>query len=279
MNLLIDYGGTKFRYCQSDDLQLSVSDKKVHTLASQSVDIKAFLKQHIDANTSSVRISFAGQVANGTIKSAPNIGIKDLDLQAYIYTLNPHTQLFLQNDLNCAALAESAVHGGTCLGVFYVGTGFGMAVVHRGELLSGAHNLSNEIGHLAYKKTPFVCSCGSDSCLELTCSGKAIERRCHQIDTKNVYNLSQLHHSGDEKLHAVYVEFMQALSFALHCATVFYDFDRIVLGGSVMLHNPELKNYIQKQIKKVPFYGLRKDLKIELSNLVEGSLEGTRYLR
>ena len=68
--------------------------------------------------------------------------------------------LEIDNDLNCAALAENEVDSSKMLAVLYIGTGFGSAFIQNGMLIKGAYNFSGEIGHTPFKTTPFLCGCG-----------------------------------------------------------------------------------------------------------------------
>lgn len=65
--------------------------------------------------------------------------------------------LLVDNDINCAALAEhraGAAHGIDDFAYLYVGAGFGMGLYANGRMVRGAHGLAGEIGYLATATGP-----------------------------------------------------------------------------------------------------------------------------
>jgi glucokinase len=278
-HLLIDYGGTNFRYVVVKDLKQKIDEKSIVKLPSHEVDLRLFLKDFATSELDSIRIAFAGQVKEGVIHSSPNTDLQECNLQDFVDKLFLNTKLYIQNDLNCAALAEYEATKSQNLGVFYIGTGFGMSAVIKGNVIEGAHNIAGEIGHLSYKKSSTKCICGKNDCIELFCSGAALMRRCHRVDTNlSYYNLQELQKSSDRRVVKIYDDFIQALQKALQTALTLYDFDTIVFGGSVFLHNLFLKEIIQKQLSNLPF-AKQRNVTILTSSLREGALEGTRFLQ
>ncbi len=277
-HLLIDYGGTFFRYAVVSDLTWRLHPGRIQKLQTKQIDIERFLAQHIDQQTASVRIAFAGQVQKGKILSSPNTGAGAVDLAAVVKKCNPATGLYLDNDLNCAARAEYAANKHDHLLVLYLGTGLGGAFVHGGRVLAGANALGVEIGHIPYKKTPFHCACGRDDCVELSCGGEAIKKWCNRFDINFAYTgLKQLQQARSEAANTIVQNVYEALSHALQTALALFDPGRVVLGGSVFTHNLDLVEFCRKECEKSPFARHRK-IQIVQSTLQEGSLEGTRYL-
>jgi fructokinase len=92
----------------------------------------------------------------------------------------------LANDANCFALSEAsdgaAAGAGTVFGVI-AGTGVGGGVVVNGKVLTGAHGIGGEWGHVPLPApsidevdTAPPCYCGKRGCLEVWCSGPALTR-------------------------------------------------------------------------------------------------------
>jgi len=278
-HLLIDYGGTNFRYVIVKDLKQKIDQSKITKLPSCEVDLRRFLKDFAMSELDSIRIAFAGQVKEGIIYSSPNTDLCECNLQDFVDKLFLNTKLYIQNDLNCAALAEYDVNKSRNLGVFYIGTGFGMSAVVKGDVIEGAHNIAGEIGHIPFKRSSIRCACGRNDCIELFCSGAALKRRCHRVDTNlSYYNLQELQKSGDKRVVKIYDDFIEALQKALLTALTLFDFDTIVFGGSVFLHNLFLQEIIQEQLSKLPF-AKQRNVKVLTSSLREGALEGTRFLQ
>ena len=90
----------------------------------------------------------------------------------------------LANDANCFALSEAsdgaAAGAATMFGVI-AGTGVGGGVVVDGKVMSGAHGIGGEWGHIPLPApsveevtTAPLCYCGKRGCLEVWCSGPGL---------------------------------------------------------------------------------------------------------
>jgi predicted NBD/HSP70 family sugar kinase len=133
--------------------------------------------------------------------------------------------VLLENDANCAALAE-ALHGaaaGLRHVVYYtVSTGIGSGVVHDRRLLVGRDD--TEGGHQvlwpSWLGDAPPCGCGGSGCLEALASGSAIERRFGV---------------RGESLHdaAAWDDVGRWLGLAVVNATALHDPDAVVFGGGV----------------------------------------------
>jgi glucokinase len=89
--------------------------------------------------------------------------------------------VFVDNDANCAALAEAQyVEGGPArhLVMYTLGTGVGGGVVIDGRIFRGATGLGAELGHavIQFDGPPCPGTCPNRGCLEALCSGTALER-------------------------------------------------------------------------------------------------------
>jgi glucokinase len=84
----------------------------------------------------------------------------------------------VDNDVNCAAIAEHQVRGGfDDLLLVAVGTGVGGAIVIGGALWHGVGGLAGEIGHTSGVRGGGPCDCGGRDCLHLAVGGRALEAR------------------------------------------------------------------------------------------------------
>ncbi|MBS43200.1 MAG: glucokinase [Nocardioides sp.] len=88
-------------------------------------------------------------------------------------------RVVLDNDANCAAVAESrlgAARGATSALVLTLGTGIGGALVLDGHVLRGAQGMAGEFGHMQVVPDGRGCECGRSGCWEQYCSGNALLR-------------------------------------------------------------------------------------------------------
>ncbi len=87
--------------------------------------------------------------------------------------------VLLDNDANCAALAESthgAARGARDALVLTLGTGIGGAVIVGGALHRGRNGMAGEFGHARVVPEGRDCECGGRGCWEQYCSGNALVR-------------------------------------------------------------------------------------------------------
>jgi glucokinase len=91
--------------------------------------------------------------------------------------------VFVDNDANCAALAEAHIVGERHLVMLTLGTGVGGGVVIDGLTFRGAHGLGAELGHMTINPDGPPCpgNCPNHGCLEAYCSGQALERDATEL--------------------------------------------------------------------------------------------------
>jgi glucokinase len=118
--------------------------------------------------------------ATGTIVSSVNIPFEGVALGEELGT-RLGVPVYLDNDANCAALAEAQFvgeHPAQHLLMLTLGTGVGGGVVIDGRIFRGATGLGAELGHTVIDPDGPECpgSCPNRGCLEAHCSGTALER-------------------------------------------------------------------------------------------------------
>ena len=154
--LFIDIGGTYLRSeSHSDGVVLQERIKTDSVGLMEYIDTTMGLHNDIEF----IGISYAGQVNDGVIIAAPNIHIDKYDIE-HLVKSRYEVELKIDNDINCAILAEAAYWNSDNIALLFVGTGIGSAVIDNKKLVRGSRNLSYEIGHIPYKEAPFFCGCG-----------------------------------------------------------------------------------------------------------------------
>jgi glucokinase len=125
------------------------------------------------------------EFATGRVISSVNIPLEGIGLR---HELTDHfgVPVFVDNDANCAALAEAqfvsdppARH----LVMLTLGTGVGGGVVIDGEIYRGATGLGAELGHVTIQADGPECpgACPNHGCMEALCSGTALGRDALQL--------------------------------------------------------------------------------------------------
>ena len=148
----------------------------------------------------------------------------------------------IDTDVNAAARAEGRWGGAQALADFVyvtVGTGIGAGIIVNGRPVAGAHH--TELGHIRIVRMPGdefpgVCPFHGD-CLEGLASGPAIAARSHC----NPADLAPEDPAWGFVAHAL----------AQLCQTLVLSTGprRIVLGGGVMVHQPQLFGMIRERLQ------------------------------
>jgi len=118
----------------------------------------------------------------GTVESSVNIPLTGVPLREELGR-RFGVPVFVDNDANCAALAEAHIVGERHLVMLTLGTGVGGGVVIDGLTFRGAHGLGAELGHIAVNPDGPACpgNCPNRGCLEAYCSGQALERDATEL--------------------------------------------------------------------------------------------------
>lgn len=267
----MDIGGTNFRFSfESEELcedGFFATDRSFLTKIDEL--ISRFKPQRLGA-------SFAGQVCNGKIISAPNISTNEIYFEKY-FTDKYSIECKIDNDLKCAILAEAFVRPDVeSLVLLYVGTGFGSAYMDRGNIIRGISNTAGEIGHIPFKKSDRICGCGKNNCLELFCSGTALQNRMKDLGYDKAI-LSDMLISDDESVKKIVDDFHDGLLYAVGVVLSLLNPSVIVFGGGIMQNNPNLLDFIE-QNRNIFFKNATKSVRFELSSFVDGSMEGAKKL-
>jgi glucokinase len=263
----IDWGGTNFRCVVEGEKSLSFAKP------SQNIDILFELKSLFEnfPHITKVGISFAGQVQNNIILSAPNIKARELDLNAHF----KDKKIFVQNDLKCAALAEAQYYNESSVAVLYVGTGIGSAYIEDSKLISGYANIAGEIGHIPYRANGSICGCGKDNCLELTASGSGLAKMAKMagIEFCNLEELRQ-----NEKGSKILYDFEDGVGHGASLIVTMLNPKLLVIGGGIIKSNQWLLKSIQSNIAKNAFAKSASICEVKISQLEDGSLEGAKLI-
>jgi glucokinase len=181
-----------------------------------------------------VGLSVAGWLDAGRerVREAANLGLSDIPLPAVVAE-RIGAPVVMINDGDATALAEvllGAGRGSSTVVCVALGTGVGGGIVLQGELLTGAHGLGGEIGHLPVGDMTESCVCGGRGCLELYASGPAIARLAGAADARAA--LRDFHAGAPRAVEAV-AGAAEAGARAIALLMPVLDPDLVVLGGSL----------------------------------------------
>lgn len=155
----------------------------------------------------------------------------------------------MEKDVVAAAAGELWLRGAEDAPSFaflYLGTGIGLGVVHRGEVLRGATDNFGDVGHLIISTDTAVCPC----CGDLRCRLGNVTLPKHLVNqareagvlppgddspTMHIHGLSELCRlaaSGDAGALAVLAPCRDGIATALTLLSDLLDVDEVVLGGA-----------------------------------------------
>ena len=122
------------------------------------------------------------EIRSGTILYTCNLPLKNVPLRKLFHRYLA-TPLYIENDANCAALAEYFVGAGRGSKRFItvtLGTGIGGGIVHNGKIFHGANVMAGEVGHMSIVYGGEPCPCGRRGCWERYASAQALKRMTAQ---------------------------------------------------------------------------------------------------
>ncbi|MDY3118738.1 MAG: ROK family protein [Peptoniphilus sp.] len=145
----------------------------------------------------------------------------------------------LENDVNCALVAEMTCR--TEEDVLYVGigTGIGGAFYTGGRLFLGSRGSAMEIGHMIVREGGDPCACGQRGCAEVYYSAKAFYKRMKEAGFDDGDTFLD---SGDEK----------ATNYVLGLADYFIGLESvlnpsvIVIGGGMATYAPRITVHVRR---------------------------------
>lgn len=272
--LYIDIGGTHLRSQiteGSTTLEASRSSRETGLLGY----IDETVQRYPDIGF--IGIAYAGQVHGGRILSAPNIDVDEPRLREVVRT-RYGIALEIDNDLNCAVMAEARHYGATSVAALYVGTGLGAAVIDGGRLVRGGRNLAFEIGHIPYRDAPFACGCGRSNCVELYASGSGMAKWLRHCGDEAAPQLRGLRASPEAEKRQIAEGFDAALLHAAGTLVTLANPELLVLGGGIVGENPELVAWLEAALKRAALNTALEGLRIEASTLKNAPIEGAKLL-
>ncbi|HEX2421318.1 MAG TPA: ROK family protein [Acidimicrobiia bacterium] len=185
-----------------------------------------------------VGVGLAGLVDHraGRLIWAPHIRSVDVDVGSALGRSLGRV-VAVDNDANCAALAESRLGSGVgadTVVVIMVGTGIGMGLVVGGRLFRG-RALAGEAGHMTMVPRGLRCPCGRQGCWETVISGWRLAEQWGTGRTRATASaMARAARSGDRRAHALLEEAGRWLGRGLANLIALLDPDVVVVGGGVI---------------------------------------------
>jgi glucokinase len=183
-SLGIDIGGTSIKVGVVDENHALVYKDSFPTRSndgSEAImgDIKAKCRELVKQfNIVNVGVGCPGDKdnANVSILAAGNLPFHNVPVVSELKEIFD-CEVYLDNDANCALIAEWLVGSGKgCkdMVILTIGTGIGGGCIVNGTILRGVNNDAGELGHFVIDPTGPECPCGQKGCFELFASATAL---------------------------------------------------------------------------------------------------------
>jgi glucokinase len=185
----VDVGGTKVAVAAVDGVTVleAAEDPTITETTEALLDgIEAVVQRMIDraGPPEAIGVGVPSQIeyATGRVETSVNIPLSGVPLREELGR-RFGAPVFVDNDANCAALAEAHLLGEDDLVMLTLGTGVGGGIVTGGMTFRGAHGLGAELGHVTLNPDGPPCpgNCPNRGCIEAYCSGQALERDATEL--------------------------------------------------------------------------------------------------
>ncbi|MFE4967433.1 ROK family protein [Streptomyces sp. NPDC056660] len=185
-----------------------------------------------------IGVTISGDVDGhtGTVQYSPFLNWRRVPLAQLVQTATGIPTV-IENDVRALTVAEQWFGVGVGLSSFAlvtVGAGIGCGISLGGRVVSGAHGVSGEVGHLPVGGTDRVCTCGNTGCVEAVASTQAITEQARQATGDPVLTMDQavrLAHAGNADVRAVFARAGHALGLALASVANLIGPERIIISG------------------------------------------------
>ena len=257
MVLGVDVGGTKIAVAAVRGMAAvhgvehpTVIDSTEALLAGLEAAVREVIEDTGKPEAIGVGVPSQVEYATGRVETSVNIPLEGVPLREELGR-RFGVPVFVDNDANCAALAEAHILGENDLVMLTLGTGVGGGVVTRGLTFRGANGLGAELGHFTLNPDGPPCpgNCPNRGCLEAYCSGQALERDATELaqdkpgsrlseslgpDGKvNGHDLVEAAEQGDPDATLVFDNFARMLGVAIAGYVNVFEPDRLAIGGGV----------------------------------------------
>lgn len=223
-----------------------------------------------------IGISCPGIVKDNIAYDLPNLGIDKLDIAKELKK-SFNTEVFVNNDANCAAYAEKVVGGMKQYSDFIflcLGTGIGGAVINGGKLIIPKRSSGFEFGHIITHMNGEKCNCGNKGCFERYASMRKFKENVKKyLNIDNELEGEEL----SKKIYEAYTkgkithivdEYINELIFGISNLINIFDPEAICIGGGFVYYKDILleelikklneKTYIKSKTESIPKIKLAK---------------------
>jgi predicted NBD/HSP70 family sugar kinase len=183
-------------------------------------------------------IAVSGDVdrAEGMVRYSPFLEWRDVPLAEMVATAIG-LPVTVENDVRALTVAEQWFGAGAGLSDFAlvtVGAGIGCGLVVHGRVVSGAHGVAGEIGHLSIDPLGPACHCGNNGCVEAIAADPAILRDVRAVTGRPVAGTAEalrLAFDGEPGVREIYARAGAAIGKAIGAVVNLFGPVRVIISG------------------------------------------------
>ncbi|MFA5839273.1 MAG: ROK family protein [Candidatus Margulisiibacteriota bacterium] len=255
----IDLGGTKIAGILTDPSGKTIMDVQIPTEAAKGkkqviANIVKAIHLLIESKKAKIRaigIGAPGPILyeKGIVIGAPNLpGWHKVHLKQILHKMFA-VPVYVDNDANCAALAEAKFGAGRGASNFIymtVSTGIGGGIIIDGKLYRGANGSAGEFGHMQINPSGPLCGCGKRGCLEAIASGSALKK----ITGMDALALELAARQGSKEAQKAIHEMAQAIAIGVGNLVNIFNPEMVIIGGGLSNMRELLLSPIKNDFKK-----------------------------
>lgn len=193
----IDIGGTQIKFgafneqCELMEkwsIGTDISESGKHIIPSIEEEIHRYAAVHRMENTDicGIGMGIPGPVdQDGFVRICVNLNWHQFNPVEELKKKFPDVSIAAENDANVAALGEYYQGAGkeySSAMLITIGTGIGGGIILGGKILSGAHGIAGEIGHITTDSgAKERCNCGNLGCVDHIASASGIARTMREL--------------------------------------------------------------------------------------------------
>lgn len=193
-------------------------------------------------NYDAIGISTAGQVdseqgviiyANDNIPNYTGTKLKEFIQNKY------HKPVFVENDVNAAAIGEGTIGAGKnekdflCL---TYGTGIGGSIIINKKVYKGSSGVAGEMGHIITHPNGKTCGCGHQGCYEQYASTTSLIQKAMKLD-KDIVNgrilFSRIFHN-EKAVKTILDEWIDEVILGLVTLIHIFNPSCVIMGGGIL---------------------------------------------
>lgn len=248
---VIDIGGTTIKFAAWKDGSL----QDIHAVETPSSpeEFYVILEREVDAFKMKYGVEGVAISSPGAVNRKTGV-IEGASALPYIHNFRIQQKLeeifglpvSIENDANCAALAELAEGAGRdCQNLIFIiiGTGVGGAVIMNRKVWHGTHLFGGEFGYMAATPTLTLSQAASP----VSMARRYNEATGSSVDGKTVFDLAD---QGDAAAREQVDQMADALGRAIYNLQHSFDPEKFILGGAVS-NNPKLVPLLNDAVEAV----------------------------